>query len=487
MRRFSLTVLRNSIFGMGAQLIIKVLSFAFTVLIVRKLGTEAFGQYSAVLAFGAMFVFIADLGLSPYTVRQIARWRDAIDAHEKINTFFGNILLLRFFLSLLAATLLIATAWLTGRPPIMVFAIALGTIGLIMYSVQGTADAVLAGFERLDLSAGSKISYQIIFVAVGGIALWFGAGYFGLIAANLMGIAAMTAICWRGTQLVGTKPTAPTPQIWKKLLRQSIPFGIIGFTLGLSYKFDSVLLNIYRGDTETGYYNAAYSLVFSTVILSNIVNTALYPSMTRQAASEPHTLSKIYERALRYLLILSLPIAIGGATLADQIVPFLFGIEYAAAISILQIVIWVVPLMFASEFLGYIVVISGKESQIARAIMISTGFNVLLNFLLIPRFGVWSAAIMTLLTEIVLVSQYLWMLRDTLRYFNGYHVLLRPLVAALLMGGIAFLLHGVLPLLLNVAIGVVVYAILLFVLKVLSIEEVKFFRSLGQRKEVEAS
>ena len=52
----------------------------------------------------------------------------------------------------------------------------------------------------------------------------------------------------------------------------------------------------------------------------------------------------------------------------------------------MQIMIWVVPLMFASEFLGYIVVIAGHESRVARSIGVSTTLNVVLNILLIPRF-----------------------------------------------------------------------------------------------------
>jgi O-antigen/teichoic acid export membrane protein len=405
MRQFSRVVARNSAFGMAAQMAIKLLSFGFSVLIVRNLGAADYGQYAAVLAFGAMFVFLADLGLSPYTVREVARWRDAPDGMERVSALFGDVLLLRFLLSVLAALLLITTAWLTGRPMVMTIAIALGTLGLVMYSVQGSSDAMLAGFERLDLSAGSKVSYQLVFVLAGAAALLLGAGYYGLIGANLLGIAVMTIICWRGARALGLRPGRAVVRNWPVLLRASIPFGIIGFTLGLSYRFDSVLLNIFRSDVETGYYNAAYNLVFSTVMLSNVINTSLYPSLTRQAASAPHTLPAIYERALRYLLALALPIAVGAATLADQIVPFLFKAAYLPAVPALQIVIWVVPLMFASEFLGYVVLIAGDERRAARAVVVRTGFNVVLNLLVVPRYGFLGAAAMTVLTEAVLVGQ----------------------------------------------------------------------------------
>src|SRR2546423_1330996 len=121
---------------MGAQLTIKLLSFAFSVLVIRSLGAGEFGQYAGVLAFGTAFVFVADLGLAPYVIREVGRWRDVPDGPARTAALFGDILALRLLLSLLASALMIATAWLSGRPPEMVAAIALGAIGLVICSVQ---------------------------------------------------------------------------------------------------------------------------------------------------------------------------------------------------------------------------------------------------------------------------------------------------------------------------------------------------------------
>src|SRR5690606_5569299 len=128
-----------SAFGMAAHIAIKVLSFTFSVLVIRRLGAETYGQYAAVLAFGAVFVFFSDLGLSAYTVRQVARLRDQDGGQAEVDRLFGNVLALRLILSVLTAGMIIASAWLTGRPTEMVIGVALGTIGLIMYSIQGAS------------------------------------------------------------------------------------------------------------------------------------------------------------------------------------------------------------------------------------------------------------------------------------------------------------------------------------------------------------
>ncbi len=479
MQQFSRIVARNSAFGIGAQLAIKVLSFCFSVLIVRNLGAETYGQYAAVLAFGAVFVFLADLGLSPYLVREVARLRDAPDGAARAAALFGDVQALRFCLSLLTAVLLVGSAWATGRPAVMIGAIALGAVGLVVYSVQGACEAMLAGYERLDRVAGAKVLQQVTFVALGTAALLLSVGYYGLIIANITGVVLLAAVCWRAVRALGLRAGAVSPGRWPALLRAAIPFGIIGFTLGLSYKFDSVLLNIFRGDAETGYYNAAYNLVFSSVMVSNVINTALYPSLTRQRVSNPGLLTAIYERSLRYLLLLSLPIAVGGWALADEIIPFLFKPQYAPAIPALQIVIWVVPLMFVSEFLGYVVLIADRERTVARSVLVSTGLNVGANLLLVPVFGFVGAAVMTVVTETVLVGQYVWILRTQLGAMRWGPTLGRPLLAAAGMGALALVLHYArAPLLANIAVCVLAYAGLLLALGVVGRDELRFVRGL---------
>ncbi len=477
MKKLSSTVLRNSAVGVAAQFAIKALSFLFTVMVVRNLGPGVYGQYTGVLAFGAVFAIFSDLGLSIYTVREVARWRDAADGRQRVERLYGNVLTLRLTLSVVTAGLLVVMAWLTGQPLDMVGAIALSSLGLVLYAVQGTSEAVLSGFERVDLSSGSRVLNQLVFVALGAVVLWRGIGYYGLIVAGHIGVSLMTWTCWRGVRKLGLRPARPDPRQWWPLVRASLPFGLIGFALGLSYKFDSVLLT-YRSQAETGLYNAVYNLVFSAAILSNAFNTALYPSLTRQAATHPESLPRIYARALRYLMVMALPIAAGIWALSDQLVPFLFGDKYAGAAPALAIIIWVVPLMYASEFLGYVVLIAGKERYVARSVLISTACNVAANLVLVPIYGYMGAAVMTVVTEAILVTQYLWLLRDLLRELDWGAMVLRPALAAAVMAGLVLVVRADWPWPASVALGAVVYAGLLVVLRVIGQDEVRFAKGL---------
>jgi O-antigen/teichoic acid export membrane protein len=472
----SRTIFRNSIFSFAAQAIIKIFSFAFSIFVARYLGAESFGQYSTITAFVGTFAIFSDLGLSLYTTRQIARWQDVPEGKQKASDLYSNILFLRLLLSIITVISVTAVAYATHRPLPIIVGIAVNSLILVLYAVQGSSEAVLGGFERLDITSSTKIINQTIFVLVGGVLLWAGLGYFGLIFANLIGVFVMMIICWFAVKKLGLRIWRPNPETWIRLLTLSIPFGIIGFTLGLSYKFDTVLLNIFRSDQETGYYNAAYNLIFSLVVFSNAINTALYPSLSRISVTAPEKLATFYNRVLRYLMIISLPIAVGGTILADQIISLLYGNEYAPSVIALRILIWVLPFMYASEFLGYVIVIGNKEARVARAVIISTSFNILLNLFLVPKYGYVAASIMTVLTEMILVGQYIFYLRNQVKGMNYIKNVGLPFLSALLMGIAVFYLQTRINLIPNILIGVVVYILVSFAIGLIGREEISFVK-----------
>ncbi len=478
------TVARNSAFNLVAQIAIKALSFLFTVYVVRDLGPESYGTYAAIGAFGFLFIFIADLGLSPYGVREVARLRDQSDAPAKLADLHSDLLALRVLLSILAGGLTVGFGALTGRPELVLIALALNAVGLTLHGAQSASGTVLGGLERMGVGAGALVFSQLVFIAAGAFALWNGWGYLGLITANLLAITLSTIVVLRAAASVGWGSVSPAR--WLPLIRASLPFGIVTFALGLSYKFDTVLLELTRPAGETGLYNAAYNLVFTSAVLSNILNVALYPALARLSVTAPERLPGIYARALRYLWLLALPIAVGGAVLAGDLVPFLFDSDYTAGGVALRIVIWVVPLMYTSEFLGYVVLIGNQERRVARAVVISTALNVTLNLIIVPIFGFVGAAVTTVITEAVLVAQYVWLLRARLGALPLGQMLARPALAALGMGLLVAWLPAEWPVLLRVAAGVGLYGGLGLALGLITPDDWRFLRQL-RRAEPQAS
>jgi len=493
MRSVGAIVARNSLFSLGGQIAVKLLSFAFSVFVVRRLGDATFGRYSTALAYVYLFAIFSDLGLGSYMVREVARDR------SRMADLLGNVIVLRLLLSAGTVALIVGSAAALGRPGDALVGVFVASCMLFAFAIQGPLDSVLIGRERLDYSAVFSVVTQLVFVGLGTLVLWRGLSYVWLLVAQLGSVltaAALSAIVVRRHVRPLTPSPSPTKgaggitvRAWPGLVRAALPFGVIGFTIGLSYHLDTVLLSTYRSDAEVGWYRAAYNLIFTLTMVSHAICLAHYPSLTRQRASLPQGLVRAYERALKYLFMLSIPIAVGATLLAEPIILTLYREGLAPAIVPLRILIWVLPLLFLSEFLGYVVIIADREQRAARALIVSTACNVLLNLLLIPRFGYLAASVVTVITEAVLVGQYLWELRRELAGVRHGEVFGKPLLAALVMGGALLTVEAVeagawraVPLLSDpplwlaarVALGGGVYVGVLWALKALGPEEVRF-------------
>jgi O-antigen/teichoic acid export membrane protein len=476
-RQLSAVVVKNSVFSLLGSWVIKILSFCFSVFVVRRLGGESYGQYTTVLAYVGIFAIFSDLGLAPYGLREIAK------DNEKTSSIFSNVVALRLILSFPAVAMTTGSAILSGRSPDLVLGIFVASCSLFLYAVQGPLDMLLMAKERLDYSATFSVVNQLVFVGLGTIVLIKGYGVIGLIVASLCGVLAMASLSFVVIRhRLGGLQWQVEPSTWLRLVKAALPFGMIGFTLGLSYKVDTVLLQYFQGDAVTGWYNAAYNLIFMLMTISHAVNVSLYPSMVRQCAIDPGKMTQIYNRAVKYLFILSLPIAAGTTVLGDKIVLFLYSEGFSAAILPLRILIWVLPLMFLSELLGSIVVVHNQEHKVAKSIGVSTAVNLVLNLIFIPRFGLKAASIITVLTEAILVAQYLWMLRQALASINRVSAFFKPALAAALMGVAVWALRGW-NLLIIVVIAAVIYLTGIVLLGVVDTREVHFLRDLLNRRE----
>lgn len=472
------TVLRNSGYGFAAQLSIKVLSFLFSVFVIRRLGSNDFGLYSAALAFTTAFAFLSDLGLGVYMVRAVARLREEHAGQLRIQKLYNDVIWLRILLAIGAILVIGAAAILFRQPEYLIGAILLNSLSLLLYAVQGISDAVLAGFERLDITSWGKVINQLVFVGLGAGVLFSGLGYYGLIAASLAGVLALTVFCWQAVRRLGLGFGRPDVSSWMLLLRSSIPFGVITLALGLSYKFDTILLTAYRPPDEVGFYNAAYNLVFSAVLVANVIDTALYPTLSRISVSNPGALPPTYTRLIRFLLAVSLPIAAGGWVVGAQLIPLLYKHEFQSAVPAFLILVWVIPLMFMSDFLGYTIIIGDHEGVVARSVVISTVLNVAANLILVPRYGLMAASWMTVLTEAVLVGQYIWYLQRAHPDIRWMDSVLPPLFSAGFMGVILFLLTDKLGLVWLIAAGGALYLVFSLLFRNIRKEDFTFLRGL---------
>ena len=95
-------------------------------------------------------------------------------------------------------------------------------------------------------------------------------------------------------------------------------------------------------------------------------------------------LIKSYRLAIKYLLIIALPIAIGITLLSNKIILLIYGAEFADSATVLQILIWSLVFTFINSILLRLLIAIDKQKLHTLSTGICAIVNVILNFILIP-------------------------------------------------------------------------------------------------------
>jgi O-antigen/teichoic acid export membrane protein len=469
------TLVSNSLVMFVGQIAIKAIAFVFNVVVIRHLGSEQYGKFAICAAFGGLFAVLSDLGLAQLAVKRIARDRSP----TLIAALVSNIVTLRVLLAFGVVALTAVAAWMVGYSGELRFGIFIATLGLISYAFFGMADTVALGLERFRVSASLNVGLQLATLAVAALFVFGGGGFLGLLAASTVAVLAVALIALRRFDRSMPLRAPLDARSWPLLVRDALPFAGITLALSVSYKADAVILSFAVPVGLIGAYTVAYNLVFTCSTLSHSINLALFPAMAREHAHDPASAAIFFRRGVRYLLLISLPLAVLVSLNAGAIVELLYGERFAEAAVPLAILSWAIPLMFLSEFLGYVAIVVDRETLAARANWVSSAGNVAANLAFIPVFGILAAAAVTVLTELLLVGQYLVALRRQRLFAGGWRAILATVVAACILGMAMYLARqAAWPVLLAGAGGGIIYIAAALGLRAVGRDELLVIRSL---------
>ncbi len=465
--RLTTVVARNSAFVLGSQIAIKILAFLFNVFIVRRLGDVHFGKYAAVVAYIQMFAIFSDLGMAPYALREIARNR------KSIYWLLPNLVTLRLILSSLVVAGVTTGVYLLGKDPSFVLGVFIAGCSLFIYSFQGPLDTTLMAWERLDLSAKYTLVNQLVFWAFGALLLLAGSGYIGLLMAMLLGVTSVTLLSGRTVaREVKFGDLKVDWRRWRPLLLAGLPFGVSGISFVLESNFDIAFMSFALTDAVVGWYAVAYTLAVVMMPVAQSVCQSMYPTLVREHALGVNPIGPVIAKTLKYLLLLALPVAVGGTLVSDKLIRLLYTDQFAASGLIFALLIWDLPAFFITELTGPTCLVLGLEKKVARVNMFNAIIHVALDIVLIPTLGVMGAAIAEVGARWLRVALH-WRLLGTDRLTGGRWLsLVRVTLSALAMGAVVFLLRDM-HLFVMVGVGAVVYLVLILVTKAVEPQEIR--------------
>jgi len=466
-------IAKNSIVMMAADIVNKFFALILMIAIARYLGDFGFGQYSFVITMMILFQVLADFGLDGVTIREVAKNID------KTEYYLKNVLTLKFGLGLINFVALAFIINIMNKPPIVVYSVYIAGLSVIFFSLANTFNSVFNAHERLELKASLSILTRLIVLGLTFSAIVLKKDLIFLMAIVLISEVFRTILGWT----ICARKFAPIRfnldlSLCKKLLRISFPFALLGIIALIYFKIDIVMLSLMKGDQVVGWYSAAYALLSALLFITEAYNLAIFPALSRFAISARELLAFSWEKSVKYLLIVSLPISVGVTILAERFITLFYSVSYAPSILALQILIWTLPWIFVNSINMRVLYATDKQRQASVVAFISMALNIFFNFLLIPTYSYIGASLATILVEVINVSIYFWLVFKLLDLkVRISRILPKPLLASLVMGLAIYYLRFF-NLAVLIAVGVILYPALLFIFGTFDKDDMRIIQKL---------
>jgi O-antigen/teichoic acid export membrane protein len=390
----SKTIVANSTMLMGADVLSKIIRIVLVIYSARLLGDESYGKFGFALSFTTLFLILTDLGIHQLLVRELARKPD------KLKLYIGNVLAIKLFLSALYFLFIFIVIRFSNKPHDVLVTVGILAAYQILNSFSLLFRAVFQAFQQMKYDAISTLLQTILDTILGISILIIGGNYQALaymylLASFLNIIYCLTVIIKKFTKLTLIVDFS----IIKYLLREGLPFGILFFFAMMYNYMGSVILSFLTNDEIVGWYKAANNLIFAMLFIPTGTMKAVFPVLSKYFKTSMEEFALLFEKTFKMMLFIGISIALLVSLLSDKIILFLYGIEYIRAAEVLQILIWSTALIFMTTVMTHATRSADRQRFTAKVVGFGALLNLILNLILIPKYGFIGAALTTVATE----------------------------------------------------------------------------------------
>ncbi len=459
-------VASNSIFVLAAEAIDFVMRFALVVFAARALGDEDFGKISFAIAFGTLFLILSDLGLNHLLIREIAK------KPQQVQRLIGSGLVIKLGLAGLTFLGIFVAAQFTHKPANVLYSVYILAAMLILGSFGDFFTTVFQGFQQLKYDAVASMIMSISNTVIGVIILVLGGDFLDLswvylISRLLRLVYCLVIVRFKFTQIKLVFEKTLT----KFFLKEGTGFGIIRFFSTIYTYVSTTMLSLMVGDAAVGWYNVAYRLIFAMMVLPMGVTRAVYPALSASFNSNPQMFNNIFAKTFKLMFITGTVAATFLSMLAEPIIVTLFGEDYRNAAGALRILVWATAFYYIGTIMTHTSRATGHQNYTARVVGASAILNVILNFILIPRYSYVGASFAALMSEFLTFALHLWFVERHILRTPFFRLLPKVVIINLVTLALLWLLIDF-PLLTTIGFGLPVTAALVYVTRFFSKEEI---------------
>lgn len=377
----------------SSQFLYKLVGYGVLMMLTRHLSQDRMGEFFLAASLAGVTAMLAELGTNSYMTRSLASRAD-----ERV-TIFSEVISFQIPLMLVLFAILNGAVWFI-KPHILGI-LALTSVYIILEQIYLAFGALFVGMHRVSYNVICGVAaklFLIVLVAVAvnrqftlnGILLCY-------ITANLvlLGIALyLSRRVIRGVRFQWE------PKEVRRFVGIALSFFGIGLLGTIHFSADTLMLGTLSTLVAVATYETAFKLLEAARFVIRAVYTIYFPVFATLAQHEKWD---DVRRQLNRLLAL----AGGGGLLlsvfvfftAHWIIPFIFGPQYSASVPVLIILYICLPVFYVSQIGSLVANALGFERQNLIITTSAVVLNIVLNLIVIPRYGPIGAAWTTVISH----------------------------------------------------------------------------------------
>lgn len=429
-------VKKNYIYNMAYQMLVIITPLLTAPYIARVLGADNIGIFSYVTAIAAFFIIFANLGTTTYGQREVSYVQ--FDKHKRSVVFF-NTLIFRWIATLIFVVIFGICIAIFCPKYLIIYIIQIVEI----LNVGCDTSWFFQGLEEFGLIVGRNAIFRIInlimvFTMIKGpddLALYTAMTAFITMAGHI----SLWFYLPKYIEKVNIKELTPFKDI-KVILALFIPT----IAVQIYQYLDKIMIHLFAGansEAENGYYEQAMRITRMVLVLVTSLSTVMVPRIGRYfSEGNKEKINSAMYKAYRFAWFLSLPLMFGLLGIADSFIPWFYGVGYEKVNVLLKIVSVITVAISINNITGIQYLVPTKREKLyTNTIIIGCIANIVLNYILIPRYASYGAAIASVVAETLIAGVQLFAIRKELSVGKVFAPIYKYLIAGVLMYGVLFI------------------------------------------------
>jgi O-antigen/teichoic acid export membrane protein len=449
MNKYLKIALKGALFALLGAIISKLFTYLYRLVIARFLGVEEYGVISLALAVLSFALVFSVMGMNQGVMRMFSYYHGKNKREKALSSYYSArkiVLFLSLFFALSLFLLSDFLAEVVFKNPSFSKILKILSLLVPFMSLNEIIWALFMAEKKPELLF--YINYlldKVIRLVLTFLALFIGLGVIGVAYSYLISgiITFFLATYFAKKQILNTK--FRSENLKKELLNYSIPLMFAGVISTIFLWTDTVLLGIFKSAKEVGLYNAA----IPTANLINLPAIALgsffVPLFTEILAKKKHSMLKSFTSSIsRWIYIAALPLLFILLIFGQDLLIILFGKEFGLAYIALVVLALKEFSNLPISVSSWIIASYGKSNLLLKFSLFGTILNIILNILLIPKFGIFGAGLATLISSIFFGSFIIFRAKKISGFFPADTGIYKPLIASLLSSILIFLIDRLL-------------------------------------------